>query len=165
MNNKPNIVIGIDPGYAIIGWAVIDKTNRESKVMDYGIIETSKNLDFPERLKKIFQELTSIIKKYKPAIAGIEQLYFSKNTTTAIHVGHARGVIVLALKQHNCFIKEYTPLQIKQATASYGRADKKQMQKMMQTILKLPKPPEPDDAADALAIAWMCSEDLNNKLQ
>ncbi len=165
MKNKKNIVIGIDPGYAIIGWAILDKTNRESKVIDYGVIETSKDLDFPERLKQIFEKLTNVIKKYKPTIAGIEQLYFAKNTTTAIQVGHARGVIMLALKQNNCFIKEYTPLQIKQATASYGRADKKQMQKMMQVILKLPQPPQPDDAADALAIAWMCSEDLSNKLQ
>ena len=155
MTNKPKIVLGIDPGYAIIGWSVIDKTKKEIKVLDYGVIKTSKKLEFPDRLEKIFEELNKIIKKHKPTIAGIEQLYFAKNTTTAIHVGHARGVIILALQKNNIKIQEFTPLQIKQATASYGRAEKKQIQKMMQLILKLPELPEPDDAADALAVAWM----------
>ena len=159
MTDKPIITIGIDPGYAITGWAVISKNKNNIEVLDYGVVETHKDEKFSKRLEIIYKEITKIIKKYKPTTGGIEQLYFAKNTTTALNVGHARGVIMLALEQNNVNLKEYTPLQIKQATASYGRADKKQMQRMIQNILKLPELPQPDDAADALAIAWMRSED------
>ncbi len=159
MTDKPTITIGIDPGYAIVGWAIISKYKNKLETLDYGVIETHKDEKFSKRLEIIYTEINKTIKKYKPTTGGIEQLYFAKNTTTALNVGHARGVIMLVLEQNNINIKEYTPLQIKQSIASYGRADKKQMQKMIQNILKLPKLPQPDDAADALAIAWMRSED------
>jgi len=159
MTTKSIITIGVDPGYAIVGWGIVAKTDRKLEVLDYGVIKTHKDEEFSQRLENIYQEINKIIQKFKPTQAGIEKLYFSKNTNTALEVGQARGVILLALKQNKINIKEYTPLQIKQATASYGRADKKQIQKMMQNIFKLPELPQPDDAADALAIAWMRSED------
>ena len=159
MKARKHTVLGIDPGFATIGWAIVDYENNRSSARDYGVIETSPTTPFAERLLIVHDELIQLIDAHKPDRAGVEQLFFAKNTTTAIHVAHARGVIVLALSENKLPIYEYTPLQIKQATASYGRAGKKQMQKMMQVILNLPALPTPDDAADALAIAWLCAED------
>lgn len=154
---KPQTILGIDPGFAITGWAVLKKEKNKISVIDYGVINTSVRETFSQRLLIVYEETKKIIKKHKPSTMGIEKIYFSKNTKTAIDVGHSRGVMLLLAAQYSIKIKEFTPLQIKQATAAYGRAEKSQMQKMIQLILKLPELPQPDDAADALAIAWHCA--------
>ncbi|MGB0757584.1 MAG: crossover junction endodeoxyribonuclease RuvC [Patescibacteria group bacterium] len=159
MSNKKQTILGIDPGFATVGWAITTLESGTHTAVEYGAIETSPKEAFADRLAAIYTKLTQIIRTHKPEKAAVEQLFFAKNTTTAIHVGHARGVILLALAQKHIPIYEYTPLQIKQATASYGRAEKKQIQIMMKTIFKLSELPTPDDAADALALAWLCSED------
>lgn len=146
-------VLGIDPGYAIIGYGVIRFDNLRFRPVEYGAITTpAKNL-FSERLEKIFRGVTAIIEQYNPDALSIEKLYFNTNTTTAIDVAQARGVIVLAAKLKGIPVFEYTPLQVKQAVTGYGRAEKKQVQEMVKHILKLDSVPKPDDTADALAIA------------
>jgi len=149
------VVLGIDPGTAIIGWGVIKRTDRIAcKVEAYGCIRTDKNTLFPRRLEEIHRKLSEIIKNYGPDIAAIEQLFFAKNVKTAISVGEARGVAILAAVEANLPVAEYTPLQIKQSLVGYGRAEKKQMQKMLRLLLGLRDIPKPDDAADALAVAF-----------
>lgn len=143
-------ILGIDPGYGILGWGVIEDN---MKVVDYGAIETPSTMPIDERLFVIHNELSAIIEEYKPDSAGIERLFFSKNTTTAIKVANAIGVILLTFHQHVLLYQEYTPLQVKQALTGYGRADKKQMQYMIKSIFSLREAPKPDDAADALAVA------------
>jgi crossover junction endodeoxyribonuclease RuvC len=152
------IILGIDPGIADTGYGVIKNTNNKFTFIDCGTIKTSAEKELPERLKDLYQDLTTIIKKYKPKQIGVEELFFAKNVKTAITVSHARGVILLAAKDANCEIKEFTPLQIKQALTGYGRADKNQIQQMVKTVLQLDKIPKPDDAADALATAICCAQ-------
>jgi crossover junction endodeoxyribonuclease RuvC len=146
-------ILGIDPGYAILGWGVIDVVGNKFSVVDYGSILTDTSMEMPARLQVLYNGLTELIHKYKPDDASIEQLFFNSNTKTAILVGEARGVAVLACANGNLNIGEYTPLQIKQALVGYGRADKKQVQYMVKMLLKLDRTPKPDDAADALAAA------------
>lgn len=151
------IILGIDPGFAITGYALLKIADKKPQVVTYGTITTTPDQVLSERLKIMQKQLDKLIKKYRPAVMAIEKLFFSKNTKTAIDVGQARGAIILTAALNNVSIKEYTPLQIKQAATSYGRADKRQLQKMIQLILGLEKMPTPDDAADALAVAWFCS--------
>ncbi len=146
-------IIGIDPGYAILGWGVLDLKGNKFTVVDYGAITTNSKVAMPDRLKTLYSELTNIIEKYKPEEASIEELFFNSNAKTAIMVGQARGVAILACVNQNLNISEYTPLQIKQALSGYGRADKKQIQQMVKTILNLKEVPKPDDTADAVAAA------------
>ena len=146
-------ILGIDPGYAILGWGVIDVVGNKFSVVDYGSILTDTSMEMPARLQVLYNELTELIHKYKPDDASIEQLFFNSNAKTAILVGEARGVAVLACANGNLNIGEYTPLQIKQALVGYGRADKKQVQYMVKTMLNLKAVPKPDDTADALAAA------------
>ena len=146
-------ILGIDPGYAILGWGVVDYEGNHFKVIAYDSIITDKDTPMPERLKSLYNGLSEIISKYRPEVASIEELYFNNNAKTAILVGEARGVAVLACADENIQINEYTPLQIKQALVGYGRAEKKQIQEMVKTILNLEKVPKPDDTADALAAA------------
>ena len=146
-------VLGIDPGYAILGWGVLDVEGNHFKVIAYDSILTDKDTPMPRRLQELHMGLKEIIEKYKPDEAAIEELYFNNNAKTAIMVGEARGVAVLACADGGLRIAEYTPLQIKQALVGYGRADKKQVQQMVKTILNLEKVPKPDDTADAIAIA------------
>lgn len=146
-------ILGIDPGYAILGWGVVDYEGNHFKVIAYDSIITDKDTPMPERLKSLYNGLSEIISKYRPEVASIEELYFNNNAKTAILVGEARGVAVLACADGNIQINEYTPLQIKQALVGYGRAEKKQIQEMVKTILNLEKVPKPDDTADALAAA------------
>ena len=146
-------ILGIDPGYAILGWGVIDVVGNRFSVVDYGSILTDTKMDMPARLQVLYNGLTELIHKYKPDDASIEQLFFNSNAKTAILVGEARGVAVLACANGNLNIGEYTPLQIKQALVGYGRADKKQVQYMVKTMLNLKSVPKPDDTADALAAA------------
>ena len=146
-------ILGIDPGYAILGWGVLDVEGNRFKVVAYDSILTDKDTPMPERLEQLYQGLCEIIEKYRPQAASIEELYFNNNAKTAIMVGEARGVAILACSRGGLEINEYTPLQIKQALVGYGRADKKQVQQMVKTILNLEKVPKPDDTADALAAA------------
>ena len=146
-------ILGIDPGYAILGYGVIEKIGNRFKVCDYGAIMTEKDVPMPKRLEILYDGLREIIEEQRPEVASIEQLYFNNNAKTAINVGQARGVAILACIKGGLEIAEYTPLQIKQALVGYGRADKKQVQFMVKTMLNLPSVPKPDDTADALAAA------------
>lgn len=158
------IILGVDPGFAITGYGIIEQEGNKLTAIDYGCIRTEAKTNFPERLKKIHQELREIINKYKPAAVAVEDLFFAKNTKTALKVGAARGVILLTLIQSKINIFEPTPLQVKQGITGYGRASKKQIQKMVARILNLKTIPKPDDAADALAIAICCSRYQKSKL-
>ena len=155
-------VLGIDPGTAIVGFSIIEYENREMKLLDYGCIYTDKNLLMEERLFQIFNELENIIKKYEPEHMAIEELFYFKNNKTVISVGEARGVILLAGRKNNLLIKGYTPLQVKIGITGYGKADKKQVQLMVKTLLKMKEIPKPDDAADAIAIAMTHINSLTN---
>lgn len=146
------IILGIDPGYAIIGYGVID-TKRKDMVVDYGAIITPKEDTMPIRLEAIDSSLKFLFEKYKPDAVAIEELFYFKNQKTVIQVAQARGVIVLACQKYCGNIYEYTPLQIKQALTGQGRAEKAQVQYMVKAILGLDSIPKPDDAADALAVA------------
>lgn len=147
------IILGIDPGIAIVGYSVVECKGNKFKPLEYGCITTKSNELFPDRIKTIYSRLIEIIDKYKPDDLAIEELFFNKNVKTAIKVGQARGVEILAAANMGLGIYEYTPLQIKQAVVGYGRADKKQVQEMVKIILNLKEVPKPDDVADALAVA------------
>lgn len=160
------IILGIDPGYAIVGYGVIKYEGGKMSVVDYGKITTEANIPLSKRLKLIYDSLTHLIETFKPDVVAVEELFFNSNVKTAIAVGHARGVIILAAANKNLKIAEYTPLQIKQAVVGYGRADKNQVQQMVKMFLKLKEVPKPDDTADALAVA-IChanSSALSNQL-
>jgi crossover junction endodeoxyribonuclease RuvC len=150
-------ILGIDPGTNIIGWGIIEKSNNKIVPVAYSSIIIGKNYVLSEKIEIIFDQLTDIISQYKPDVSAVEELFFVENVKTGISVSHARGVILLALKKAGLEIFEYKPLEIKQAVAGYGRADKKQIQSMVKTILKLESIPKPDDTADALAVA-LCHE-------
>lgn len=147
------IILGIDPGYAILGWGVVEMKGNHFKALDYGSVTTDSKMAMPDRLKVLYNSLMDIIVRYEPDVASIEELFFNTNAKTAILVGQARGVAVLACANSGLEIDEYTPLQIKQALVGYGRAEKKQVQLMVKTILNLKEVPKPDDTADALAAA------------
>jgi len=147
------IIMGIDPGFAITGYGVIKYEGNKFSVLDYGPITTEAHTPLAERLLILYQGLETVIDLYKPDAISIEELFFNKNVKTALNVGHGRGVALLAGAMHKVPIFEYTPLQVKQAVAGYGRAEKQQIQQMVKLILKLEKIPKPDDVADALAIA------------
>lgn len=146
-------ILGIDPGTAITGFGVISAKNQVLSFETAGVIRTPPKQDLPDRLDTIYQEICQLIKETKPKALAIEKLYFARNVTTAISVSHARGVVMLAAQQAGLSIAEYTPLQVKQAITGYGRAEKLQIQTMVQKILQLKTLPKPDDAADALAVA------------
>ena len=146
-------ILGIDPGYAILGWGVVDVEGNRFKAVAYDSILTDKDTPMPQRLSMLYDGLQEIISRYHPDEASIEELYFNNNAKTAIMVGEARGVAVLACEKGGLRVNEYTPLQIKQALVGYGRADKNQVQQMVKTILNLEAVPKPDDTADALAAA------------
>lgn len=145
-------ILGIDPGYAIVGVGVVEYEGNKFKVVDYGAITTDAGEDMFDRLKKIYDEAEAIIERLKPDAMAIEELFFNSNQKTAINVAQARGVLILAAKNKNIPVFEYTPLQVKQAVVGYGRADKVQVQQMTKAILNLEKIPKPDDTADALAL-------------
>ncbi len=147
------IILGIDPGYAIVGYGVIDYRNNHFSVIDYGAILTDAKTPFNERLEKIYDELCGIIEKHNPEAMSIEKLFYNSNAKTVIDVSQARGVIMLAAQKNRLPAYEYTPLQVKQSVVGYGRAEKKQVQEMTKRILGLEKVPKPDDTADALAMA------------
>ena len=147
------IVFGIDPGIAIVGYGVIEYIGNKFNVIDYGAVQTSNECSFPIRLKTVYDEISALLEKYKPDALAIEELFFNKNSKTAIIIGQARGALVLAAVNKGIEIYEYTPLQVKQGVVGYGRADKRQIQEMVKILLNLEKIPKPDDVADALAVA------------
>ena len=147
------VILGIDPGLAIVGWGVLECCKGSFRVMGYGSIQTKAGLPVEERITQIYDSMNIIIDKYKPEVMAIEELFWNTNQKTGISVAEARGTIILAAHKKGLKINEYTPLQVKQAVVGYGRAEKKQVIAMVTSILKLPKPPKPDDTADALAIA------------
>lgn len=147
------VVLGIDPGYAIVGWGVIEYSHSRFKVLGYGAITTEAQTPFPERLQIIYNDMCYLFAKYKPEVMSMEKLFYNSNQKTVIDVAQARGVITLAAQMNNKDIFEYTPLQVKQSVTGYGRAEKKQVMEMTRSILNLPEVPKPDDTADALAMA------------
>lgn len=154
------IILGIDPGLAIVGFGVIEKGKFKTNVVDYGVITTPKEDTLPVRLQKIYDGMCQLIDQFKPEQVALEELFFNTNTTTGIAVAEARGVILLACIHKGLKLYEYTPLQIKQALTSNGRADKQQVQFMVKAILNLKAIPRPDDAADGLAVA-LCHSQTN----
>jgi crossover junction endodeoxyribonuclease RuvC len=146
-------IIGIDPGYAITGYGVLDYEGNKFKVVDYGAITTSKDDTLDIRLLQLSQQLEDVLTLYKPDVLTVEELFFNTNIKTAIMVGQGRGVVILTAAKFGIKVYEYTPLQVKQAVTGYGRADKAQIQQMVKVILNLPTIPKPDDIADALAIS------------
>jgi len=152
-NGSAMKILGVDPGYAILGWGVIEYAASRYKLLGCGAVETDKDMIWAERLKAIYAGLVEIIEQYKPDAGVVEELFWGSNQKTAIKVGEARGATVLACANSGLTVYEYTPLQVKQALTGYGRADKHQMQEMVRQILGLEKAPRPDDAADAVAIA------------
>ncbi len=147
-------ILGIDPGIARTGYALLEQNGNETVLKDVGCIITGAKDPEIERLAEIKYDLTALIRKLKPEAVCIESLFFATNAKTAMTVGQARGVIMVTLAEHKLKVIEITPLQVKIAATGYGKADKAQVHRMMQTILKLKKIPKPDDAADAVAIAW-----------
>lgn len=154
------IILGVDPGTAIVGYGIIKKEGSNLEFLDYGCIRTEMDFSTAERLHFVKRDFQKIIKKYKPEQIGVEDLFFFKNLKTAIKVSQARGVILCTAAENKIPVFEYTPLQVKQAVSGYGRAEKKQVQKMVQLILKLKEIPKPDDAADALAVAICCAHTM-----
>ena len=146
-------ILGIDPGIAIVGYGVVDKVGNQYKTVAYDAVTTKAHTPLEDRLEKVYNGVCEIIKEYKPDAMSIEELFFNNNAKTALTVGQARGVIILAAVQNHVPVYEYTPLQVKQALTGYGRAGKTQIQQMMRSMLGLAEVPKPDDVADALAIA------------
>lgn len=148
------ITLGIDPGIAITGFGIIEeKHDGNLHVINFGVIRTSSDLSQADRLVHLYQRIKSLILLHKPDMGAVEKLFFERNVRTALNVGQARGVALLVLAESGIKISEYTPLEVKQAVAGYGGAEKKQVQQMVKTILDLETVPRPDDAADALAVA------------
>ena len=148
------LVLGIDPGTAICGYGFVE-AGQGSRLIphEYGSVTTSSKARMQDRLMKLYDEIDALIKTYKPDAMGVEQLFFNRNVTTAIPVGQARGVVLLAAAKNNLEIVERTPLQVKQSVTGYGKATKEQVIYMVTKLLNLPEPPKPDDTADALAVA------------
>lgn len=159
-------ILGIDPGYAILGFGILDMKGNQFSVVDYGVITTEAGMEMPARLEIIYKELIQLIERHKPQAVAMEELFFNKNAKTAILVAQARGVAIVACMNAGLDFYEYTPLQIKQALTGYGRADKNQMQQMVKILLHLEEIPKPDDAADALAVA-VChgNSNQNNRVR
>lgn len=146
-------ILGIDPGIGRTGWGVIDVIRGKPVVVEYDCFETKANGELAERIRLVYEELLRLLDTYQPDAVAIEELFFNTNAKTALIVGQARGVVLLAAAQKNLQIATYTPLEVKVAVAGYGKAEKAQVEKMVITLLKLTKKPKHDDAADALAVA------------
>lgn len=147
-------IIGFDPGYGRLGFGVIDVEKTRIRAIAHGVMTTAATTAAPERLRELADDLDRVLAKYHPEVAGVEILYFGKSSTTGLRVAEARGVILLACARAGLAVVEVRPSQVKMAVTGYGRAAKSQVQHMVTTLLRLPKAPHPDDAADALAIAW-----------
>ncbi len=150
--DRLTVILGIDPGYAIVGYGAVETVGNRFRLLGYGAITTPAGIPLPDRLQEIYEGMGQIIEKYHPNEVAIEELFFSKNITTGIAVGEGRGVILLRCKQAGLPIYEYTPMEVKQAVSGYGNAAKPQVMEMTRRLLGLDKLPRPDDAADALAL-------------
>lgn len=152
---RERIILGIDPGTATMGWGVVRQGNPGNRLryVQHGAITTPSTWEMPRRLDRLFEGVGDLVRGYRPEVVAVEQLFFNTNVTTAMTVGQARGVAILAAYRAGVEVAEYTPLQIKQAVTSYGRADKRQVQEMVRALLNLRQVPKPDDAADGLAVA------------
>lgn len=147
------IVLGIDPGFAITGYGVVDYTGNRFKTLDYGAVSTGTDQEFCNRLLCIYENINKLIETYRPDFVAVEELFFNTNAKTALKVGQGRGVAILCAALNNIKVFEYTPLQVKQAVCGYGKAQKAQVQQMIKVLLNLKDIPKPDDAADALGVA------------
>jgi crossover junction endodeoxyribonuclease RuvC len=147
------VIMGIDPGLATLGYGIVSYDGNRVTPLDYGVITTPAKVPLPRRLVMLYEGIEELVRQNAPDDIALEELFFSKNVTTGIQVGHARGAAIVALRQYSESLYEYTPMQIKQAVAGYGKADKQQVQHMVKTLLNLREIPRPDDAADALALA------------
>lgn len=147
------LILGIDPGFAITGYGIVESVSNRLRMVTYGAVSTKAGMPFTQRLLAIREQLTDVIQEYHPDACAVEELFFNNNITTAIQVAQGRGVAVSTVAGFSIPIYEYTPLQVKQTIVGYGRAEKKQIQQMVKAMLKLDAIPKPDDAADALAIA------------
>lgn len=147
------LILGIDPGTAIMGYGLIEKKGQKLSPITYSCWRTPSAMPMTQRLKILYESLEELLLKYSPDVMAVEELFFNRNTTTALSVGQARGVVLLAAARNNIEAFEYTPLQVKQAVVGYGKADKQQVQFMVRALLSLTEIPKPDDTADALAIA------------
>lgn len=147
------IILGIDPGYALMGWGVIEATGGRMRLLDYGCIETKAGEPMQHRLRTLQVSLQAILNTWKPDDVAFEELFFARNVTTALMVGAARGAAIIAAAEYTENLYEYTPMQIKQAVTGYGKADKQQIQQMVKLLLHMDHTPKPDDAADAIACA------------
>ncbi|MBU0647760.1 crossover junction endodeoxyribonuclease RuvC [Patescibacteria group bacterium] len=154
------IIFGIDPGLATTGYGVVEPEDVGYKVLDYGVISTSPKMDTKDRLGEIYDGLQELIEKYEPGVMGVESLFFCNNQKTAMAVGQARGVVLLAGQRANLRILEFTPMQIKRAVSGYGAAPKNQVQYMVKELFDLSEVPSPDDAADALAVCYCCGSNI-----
>ena len=157
------IILGIDPGTAALGYGIVERTGGRLRAIDHGCLVTSPDLPMPERLLAIHGLLDDLLSLHEPAIVAVERLFFSRNAQTAIAVGQARGVVLLAAAQHGKPVREATPNEVKSAIAGYGAADKEQVQRMVQLVLGMAELPRPDDAADALAIAVCIANRMGQK--
>ena len=147
------IVLGVDPGLATLGWGVIEAERGSQRLVDYGCILTTPQQSFPDRLCQIGRDMRALLRQYRPEEIAFEELFFARNVTTALTVGAARGVSLAACAEYTDRLYEYTPMQVKQAIAGYGKAEKQQVQQMVKLLLNLKTVPKPDDAADALGAA------------
>jgi crossover junction endodeoxyribonuclease RuvC len=147
------LVLGIDPGAATTGWGLVSREGDQLALVDYGTVRTSSDAPLPQRLQVLYQGLGQVISSHQPSAVAVEKLFFNKNVRTAMTVGEARGVALLAVAEAGLPVHEYTPLEVKQSVCGYGRASKEQVQKLVQMLLGLDSIPQPDDAADAIAIA------------
>lgn len=157
------IILGIDPGLAIVGWGVLEYQNTRFRPLAYGSINTPAGMETAQRLALIHHDLCAIIDKFKPTQMAVEELFFTKNITTGIRVAEARGVILMTGQERGLELAEYTPMQVKQAVTGYGKADKHQVQMMVKMLLNIKEIPKPDDAADAVAIALTHANSANMK--
>ena len=148
------IILGVDPGYGILGYGVVSKSGNRIEYVDHGFIDTPKDAPFSERLLLLAERLAKILEEYRPDTGAVEKLYFLKNVTNALEVAHARGIVLVEFARKNIPVYEYSPQQVKISVTGYGRATKRQVQEMVKKLLKLESAPKPDDSADALAVAW-----------
>ncbi len=158
-------ILGIDPGLAIVGWGVVETNGFRARPVAYGAIRTPAHTEVPVRLSQIYADMKTLFETYRPDAMAVEELFFNTNVTTGIHVAEARGVILLCAEQYRVPIAEYTPMQVKQAVVGYGKAEKRQVIAMVTQLLRLPKPPTPDDTADAIAIALCHAQSSSSLLQ
>jgi len=149
----PQVILGLDPGTARTGFGVIEQRGSRLRLLEYGVVRTEAGGHLHDRLAEVFGQIEAVLARHRPQAAAVESLFFNVNVRTALAVGHARGVSLLACSQAGCALFEYTPQQVKQAVVGYGRADKHQVQEMVRLLLGLAEVPRPDDAADALGVA------------